>query len=188
MRRHGAGTGHRLLTWPTDRLTPCRGSEEVLGLMTKQVFQLKDPVPTSKPDVPAAREHPVFAPGHAAPGRTSPTGTTRCPAPPRCAKAQGRHTGQTRAKAKGQAEELDQRGSRCPVSRIRHRHPGAAALQVPHGRGPLQVDMGRRGGQAPVPRHRGPPGVQNSRQVGPGNPQRQEAGAHHRTLARPNRS
>ena len=34
-------------------------------LMTKQVFQLKDPVPTSKPDVPAAREHPVFAPGHA---------------------------------------------------------------------------------------------------------------------------
>ena len=38
----------------------------------------------------------------AAPGRTSPTGTTRCPAPPRCAEAQGPHTGQTRAKAKCQ--------------------------------------------------------------------------------------
>ena len=37
----------------------------MLGIMTKQVFQLKNPVPTSKPDVPAAREHPVFAPGHA---------------------------------------------------------------------------------------------------------------------------
>ena len=37
----------------------------MLGLMTKQVFQLRDPVPTSKPDVPAARKHPVFAPGHA---------------------------------------------------------------------------------------------------------------------------
>ena len=33
--------------------------------MTKQVFQLKDAVPTSKPDVSATREHPLFAPGHA---------------------------------------------------------------------------------------------------------------------------
>ena len=65
MRRHGAGTGHRLLTWPTDPPDALQEAEEVLGLMTKQVFQLKDPVPTSKPDVPAAREHPVFAPGHA---------------------------------------------------------------------------------------------------------------------------
>ena len=37
----------------------------MLGLMTKKVFQLKEPLPTSKPDVPAACEHPVFAPGHA---------------------------------------------------------------------------------------------------------------------------
>ena len=73
----------------------------------------------------------------AASGRTSPTGTTRCPAPPRCAEAQGPRTGITRAQAKSQVEELDQRGSRCPVSRIRHRYPGAAALRVRHGRGPL---------------------------------------------------
>ena len=65
MRRHGAGTGHRLLTWPTDPPDALQEAEEVLGLMTKQVFQLADPVPTSKPDVPAAREHPVFAAGHA---------------------------------------------------------------------------------------------------------------------------
>ena len=65
MRRHGAGTGHRLLTWPTDPPDALQEAEEVLGIMTKQVLQLKDPVPTSKPDVPAAREHPVFAPGHA---------------------------------------------------------------------------------------------------------------------------
>ena len=65
MRRHGAGTGHRLLTWPTDPPDALHKAEETLGIMTKQVFQLKDTVPTSKPDVPATREHPVFAPGHA---------------------------------------------------------------------------------------------------------------------------
>ena len=65
MRRHGAGAGHRLLTWPTDPPDALQEAEEVLGLMTKQVFQLKDIVPTSKPDVPAAREHTVFAPGQA---------------------------------------------------------------------------------------------------------------------------
>ena len=37
----------------------------MLGFMTKQVFQQGDTVPTSKPHVPATREHPVFAPGHA---------------------------------------------------------------------------------------------------------------------------
>ena len=37
----------------------------MLGFMTKQVFQLMDTVPESKPDVPATCEHPVFAPGHA---------------------------------------------------------------------------------------------------------------------------
>ena len=65
IRRHGAGTGHRLLTWPTDPPDALQEAQEVLGLMSKQVFQLKDPVHTSKPDVPAARKHPVFAPGHA---------------------------------------------------------------------------------------------------------------------------
>ena len=65
MRRHGAGTGHRLLTWSTDPPDALQEAEEVLGLMTRQVFQLKDTVPTSKPDVPAARVHPLFAPGHA---------------------------------------------------------------------------------------------------------------------------
>ena len=65
MRHHGTGTGHGLLTWPTDLPDNLREAEEVLGLMTKQVFQLKDTVPTSKPDVPATREHPIFAPDHA---------------------------------------------------------------------------------------------------------------------------
>ena len=65
MRRHGAGTGHRLLTWPTDPVDALQEAEEMLVIMTKQVFQLRDTVPMSKPDVPATREHPVFAPGHA---------------------------------------------------------------------------------------------------------------------------
>ena len=64
MRRHGAGTGHRLLTWPTDPPEALQEAEEVPRLMTKQLFQLKDTVPTSKPDVPATHEHPKFAPGH----------------------------------------------------------------------------------------------------------------------------
>ena len=65
MRRHGTGTGRRLLTWPTAPPDAVQEGGEVLGLMTKQVLQLKDTVPTSKPDVSATREHPVFAPGHA---------------------------------------------------------------------------------------------------------------------------
>ena len=65
MRRHGAGTGHRLLTWPTDPPDALQEAEETLGIMTKQVFQLKDTFPTSKPDVPATCAHPVFAPRHA---------------------------------------------------------------------------------------------------------------------------
>ena len=32
--------------------------------MTKQVFQLADAAPMSKPHVPSTREHPVFIPGH----------------------------------------------------------------------------------------------------------------------------
>ena len=65
MRRHRAVTGQRLLTWPTDPPDALQEAEEVLGLMTKQVLQLEDIVPTSKPDVSATREHPVLAPGHA---------------------------------------------------------------------------------------------------------------------------
>ena len=60
-----SNNGHRLLIWPTDPPDALQEAEEVLGLMIKQVFQLKDIVPTSKPDVPAAREHTVFAPGQA---------------------------------------------------------------------------------------------------------------------------
>ena len=108
--------------------------------MTKQVFQLKDAVPTSKPDVPATREHPMFAPGHAPvqqpQGAPPETGTAQRTAPPGCEEAQGPRTGQTRAEAKSQAKELYRRGSRRPVSRVRHRHLGAAALRVRHAAGP----------------------------------------------------
>ena len=54
MRRHGSGTGHRLLTWPMDPPDALQAAEVTLGIRTRQVFQLKDAVPTSKPDVPAA--------------------------------------------------------------------------------------------------------------------------------------
>ena len=55
----------RLLMWPTDPADALQVAEETLGIVTKQVFQLTDTVPTSKPDVPATREHPLFIPGHA---------------------------------------------------------------------------------------------------------------------------
>ena len=64
MCRHAAGIGHQLLSWPTDPPDAVQAAEEMLGIVTKQVFQLKDAVPTSKPNVPAAREHPVIALGH----------------------------------------------------------------------------------------------------------------------------
>ena len=120
----------------------------MLGLMTKQVFKLKDTVPTSKLDVPATREHAAFAPGHAPleqpqdapPQRQQPNARRRQGAKKSEAPAKAR----ARTPAKSQVEELDRRGSRRPVSRVRHRYPGAAAFQIRHGRGPLQVDMGRR--------------------------------------------
>ena len=147
MRRHGP-TGRRLVTWPTNPPNALQEAEDTHGIMTEQVFQLKDTVPTSKSDVPAAREHPVFAPRHppvqqhqgAPPQRAA----AQCPGPPRCEEAQGPHTGQTRTQAKSQAEELDRRGSRGPLSLVRHRYPGAAALRERHDRGPVHVDMGRR--------------------------------------------
>ena len=113
MRRHGAGTGHQLLTWPTDPPDTLQEAEEVLGLMTKQVFQLKDPVPTSKPDVPAAREHPVFAPGHAPvqqpqgapPQRGQPAARRRQGAQKRKAPAQAKPTPKPRAKLKSWTKE-----------------------------------------------------------------------------------
>ena len=43
MCRHRTGTGHRLLSWPTDPPDALREAGEVLGLMTKQVFQLMPP-------------------------------------------------------------------------------------------------------------------------------------------------
>ena len=113
MRRHGAGTGHRLLTWPTDPPDALQEAEEVLGLMTKQVFQLKDPVPTSKPDVRAAREHPVLAPGHAPvqqpqgapPGREQPAARRRQGAQKRKAPAQAKPAPKPRAKSKSWTKE-----------------------------------------------------------------------------------
>ena len=113
MHCNGAGTGHRLLTWPTDPLGALQEAEEVLGLMTKQVFQLKDPVPTSKPDVPAAREHPVFAPGHApvqqpqgaAPQRGKPAARRRQGAQKRKAPAQAKPAPKPRAKLKSRTKQ-----------------------------------------------------------------------------------
>ena len=113
MRRHGAGTGHRLLTWPTDPPDALQEAEEVLGLMTKQVFQLTDPVPTSKPDVPAAREHPVFAPGHAPvqrpqgapPQRGQPAARRRQGAQKRKAPTQAKPAPKPRAKPKSWTKE-----------------------------------------------------------------------------------
>ena len=113
IRRHGAGTGHRLLTWPTDPPYALQEAEEVLGLMTKQVSQMKDPVPTSKPDLPAAREHPVFAPGHAPvqqpqgapPQRGKPNARRRTGAKKRKAPAQAKPAAKPKAKPKSWTEE-----------------------------------------------------------------------------------
>ena len=113
MRRHGAGTGHRLLTWPTNPPDSLQEAGEVLGLMTKQVFQLKGPVPTSKPDVPAAREQPVFAPGHAPvqqpqsapPQRGQPAARRRQGAQKRKAPTQAKPAPKPRAKSKSWTKE-----------------------------------------------------------------------------------
>ena len=113
MRRHGAGTGHRFLTWPTDPPDALREAREVLGLMTKQVFQLKDTVPTSKADVPVTRDHPVFAPGHAPvqqpqsapPKRRQPNAWHRPGAKKRKAPAQAKPAPNPRAKPKSWGEE-----------------------------------------------------------------------------------
>ena len=60
MRCHRTGTGHRLLTWPKDPSDTLREAEEVLGHMTKQVFQLKDTVPPSEPDAPPLASTPYL--------------------------------------------------------------------------------------------------------------------------------
>ena len=65
MRRYPAQAGQRLLIWPTDPPDTLQAAEETFCIMTKQVFQLTDAVPTSKPDIPATREHPVFTPAQA---------------------------------------------------------------------------------------------------------------------------
>ena len=118
----------------------------MLGVMTKQEFQLKDAVPLSKPNIPATRDHPVLAAGHEPvqqPQGRLPNEYGPNLVPPGCAEAQGPHRGQTCTQVKSQAKELDQRGSRRPVSRVPHRYPGAAALRVrprlrapPRGYGP----------------------------------------------------
>ena len=81
--------------------------------MTKQVFQLKDTVPTSKPDVPAAREDLVFAPGHAPvqqpqgapPQRGQPNARRRQDAKKRKAPAQAKPAPKPKAKLKSWTEE-----------------------------------------------------------------------------------
>ena len=85
----------------------------MLGLMTKQVFQLKDAVPTSKPDVPATREQPVFAPGHAPvqqpqgapPQQGQPNARRRLGAKKRKAPAQAKPAPKPKAKPKSWIEE-----------------------------------------------------------------------------------
>ena len=113
VRCHRAGTGHRLLTWPTDPPDALQEAEDVLGLMTKQVFQLKDTVPASKPDVPAARENPVSAPGHAPvqqpqgapPQRGQSNARRRQGAKKRKATAQAKPAPKPRAKSKSWTEK-----------------------------------------------------------------------------------
>ena len=148
MHRNGAGTGPRLLTWPTDPPDAVQEAEEVLGLMTKQVFQLKDTVPTSKPDVPAAREHPVFAPGHALvqqpqgapPQQGQPNARRRKGAKKRKAPAQAKPAPKPRAKSKSWTEE--EAAALYPEYAIGTRVQ--LPFRVRYRRGPLQVDMGRR--------------------------------------------
>ena len=113
MRRHGAGTGHRLLTWPTDPPDALQAAEGTLGIMTTQVFQLKDAVPTSEPNVSAAREHPVFAPGQAPvqqpqgapPQRRRPNAWRRQGAKKRKAPTQAQPAPKPKAKPKSWTEE-----------------------------------------------------------------------------------
>ena len=113
MHRHGAGTGHQLLTWPKDPPDALREDGEVLGLMIKQELQLKDTIATSKPDVPPTREHPVFAPGHtpvqhppgAPPGQGLPNARRRPGAKKRKAPAQAKPAPKPKAKSKSWTEE-----------------------------------------------------------------------------------
>ena len=113
MRRHRAGTGHRLLAWPRDPPDALQEAKETLGIMTKQVFQLKDAVCTSKPDVPATQEHPVFAPGEAPvqqpqgapPQRVRPDARRRQGAQKRKAPTQAKPAPKPKAKPKSWTEE-----------------------------------------------------------------------------------
>ena len=74
---------------------------------------MKDTVPTSKPDVPATREHPVFAPGHASvhqpqgapPQRGQPNARRRPGAKRRKAPAQAKPAPKPKAKPKTWTEE-----------------------------------------------------------------------------------
>ena len=108
MRRPGAGTGHRLLTWPT-----APPDAETLDIMTKQVFQLQDAVPPSKPEVQATRDHAVFAPGHApvqhpqgvTPQRGRPDARGRQGARKRKAPTQAKPAPKPKAKAKNWTKE-----------------------------------------------------------------------------------
>ena len=147
MRRHGAGTGHRLLTRPTNMPDALQAAEETLGIMTKQVFQLEYAVHKSNPDVPAAREHTVFSRGHAP--VEQPQG-----APPERARPNARRRQDAKRRkapphrpdlhpSQSHGTKLGRGGSRRPVRGVRYRCPSTAALRIRHGRGPPNVDMGR---------------------------------------------
>ena len=129
----------------------------MLGLMTKEVFPLKDTVPTSKPDVPAAREHPVFALGHtpvqqpqgAPPQRGKPNVRRRQGAKKRKAPAQAKPAPKPKARSKSWTKEVA--AALYPEyaigTRVQLPFDGTRVLlpiRVRQGRGPLQVDMGRR--------------------------------------------
>ena len=97
MRRHGAGTGHWLLTWPTNPPDALQEAREVLGLMTKQVFQLKD--------VFAPGYAPVQQPQGAPPQRGQPNARRRPGAKKRKAPAQAKPAPKPKAKSKSWTKE-----------------------------------------------------------------------------------
>ena len=190
MRRHGTRTGHRPLTWPTDPPDALQEAGEVLGLMTKQVFQLKDTIPMSNPDVPATCEHPVCAPGHEPvqqpqgepPQPGQPNAQLRPGAKKRQAPAQAKPAPKPKAKSKSLTEEEAAAlypeyaiGTRLQLPFEYATTAGPckwiwAAGEVKHR---YRVTGDYQGFKIHIkwPRH----------------PQRQEGGVHHRTLARPKR-
>ena len=131
MRRHRVGTGHRLLIWHTNAPGPLQAANQMLGIMTKQTFQRKDAVPTSKPDVRAAREHPrVKQPQGVRPQRGRPNAWRCQGAKKRKAPTQAKPASKPRAKPKIWTEE--EAGALYPEYAIGAR----VQLSPPRGNGP----------------------------------------------------